>query len=103
MRNETKATSISRSVKLAVWLRDHEQCVVCDRPVHVSCACAHIVRRSQGGKGIEKNVVTLCPGCHRRYDEGGDYEKKKVMEHILEFFPDWTREQVIYKKGVQND
>ena len=105
MRAETAATSIPRSVRVAVWLRDGGECIICRRPVPVECACAHIVRRSQGGLGIEKNVVTLCPICHRELDEGKDADvfMAMVLAHIKEYFPDWKREQCIYHKGGNNE
>lgn len=101
MRAETKATAIPRSVKLAVWLRDRESCVLCHQPVPVECACAHVVRRSQGGRGVEQNIVTLCPACHREMDEGCDAKALKsiVVNYIKEFYPNWTEASVTYHKG----
>lgn len=68
MHKQTKATSIPKSVKEAVYERDGGRCILCGRnngePV------AHVIRRSQGGRGIEQNIVTLCPSCHRAFDEG---------------------------------
>ena len=102
MRNETKATKIPRAVKLAVWSRDGYCCVNCGAP---GLPEAHIVRRSQGGLGIEKNVVTLCRICHREMDEGRDSKivQDRVIKHIKQFYPDWDRNQCIYKKGDSND
>ena len=61
MHKMTKATSISKSVKKVVYKRDGGRCILCGRnngePV------AHVIRRSQGGRGIEQNIVTLCPSC----------------------------------------
>lgn len=101
IRAETKATAIPRSVKLAVWLRDRESCVLCRQPVPVECACAHIVRRSQGGKGVEQNIVTLCDRCHRETDEGKHAKEnmREIIKYIRGLYPDWSKEKVIYKKG----
>ena len=98
MRNETKATKIPRSVKLAVYARDHGCCVICGCP---GLPEAHIVKRSQGGKGVEQNIVTLCRQCHRELDEGRDRKTylKMVIDYISELYPGWSKEQVIYKKG----
>ena len=100
MRNETKMTKIPRAVKLAVWDRDGYCCVFCGAP---GLPEAHIVRRSQGGRGIEKNVVTLCRTCHRNMDEGRDSKiiYDHVVAHIKQFYPDWDRSQCIYKKGAK--
>lgn len=104
MRKETKATAIPRSVKMAVWLRDRGECVLCGTLLPVTCANAHIVRRSQGGRGIEKNIVTLCPTCHRETDEGrfAKINQQNLRTYIREFYPDWTEEQVKYHKGGNN-
>ncbi len=76
MHKMTKATSIPKSVKEAVYERDGGRCILCGcnngEPV------AHVIRRSQGGRGIEQNIVTLCPSCH---------------------YPGWTRENMIYRKN----
>ena len=104
MRRETKATratAIPRSVKLAVWHRDRESCVLCGHPVPEGCACAHIVRRSQGGRGIEQNIVTLCCRCHRELDGGilAKFYKKMVIQYISDLYPGWSEESVKYHKG----
>lgn len=101
MRSETKATQIPRSVKLAVWTRDGQRCAICGRAVPWTCANAHIVRRSQGGRGVEQNVFTACPICHRDHDEG-KYAKilqAQIIDYIKTLYPGWTRESVTYRKG----
>ena len=104
MRPETKATAISRTVKMAVWLRDGQECVICRRYAPIEWACAHIIRRSQGGRGIEQNIITLCPECHRALDEGKDAKqlRQMVVRYITELYPGWSREKVTYKKGGTN-
>lgn len=105
MRAETKATSIPRSVKLAVWLRDGKQCILCRRYAPIEWACAHIIRRSQGGRGIEQNIVTLCPECHREFDEGKNANicRQMIEKYISELYPGWSKNRVIYRKGDFND
>lgn len=108
MRNETKATGITPAVKMAVYRRDREQCVLCGsvygRPN------AHVVRRSQGGLGVEENVVTLCPDCHRAFDEGAGLDRlgrgwtrealyDYLVAYLKRFYPGWSRERVTYRKG----
>ena len=104
MRAETKATQISPSVKWAVWYRDNGECVLCGKPVDVYHANAHIVRRSQGGKGVEQNIFTACDECHRKHDEGRDAKnmQAEVIKYIRGLYPDWSKEKVIYKKGGNN-
>lgn len=102
MHRMTKATAIPASVKEKVAKRDTIDgyccCVLCGSPE--ALPNAHIVRRSQGGMGIEQNIVALCPKCHYALDEGKNRDKllEKVIEHIKQFYPDWTPESVTYKK-----
>ena len=108
MREETKATAIPPSVKKAVYIRDNGRCILCGSPYGEPVA--HVVRRSQGGKGIERNIVTLCPACHRSYDEGADLRRYgsgatreslycHLVAYLKGFYPDWNREDMIYHKG----
>lgn len=106
MHRETKRTMIPQSVKDAVNLRDNKRCVLCGRP---GDPVAHIVRRSQGGMGVEENIVTLCPACHRAYDEGAGLDRLGrgttreslyccLVAYLKGFYPDWSREDMIYHK-----
>ena len=110
MRAETRATAIPQAVKDVVKDRDGGLCVICRRP---GDPVAHVVRRSQGGMGIERNIVTLCPACHRAYDEGSNLWKYglgttreslycHLVAYLKGFYPDWNREDMIYHKGVGN-
>ena len=97
----SKACDISQKVKDLVWYRDRQRCVVCKRFVPKTCANAHYIKRSQGGLGIPKNIVTLCPNCHYEEDHG---QNTKFYESIIEDYlkgiygPNWNREDLIYKK-----
>ena len=74
MRKETKATKIPEKVKKAVWERDGGRCIVCLRPGNPWC---HFIPRSQGGLGIEENIVTLCDKCHNDFDQTEKQLRKK--------------------------
>lgn len=111
MHKMTKYTSIPPVVKRAVFLRDNGCCVLCGSPYGEPVA--HVVRRSQGGLGTERNVVTLCRGCHRAYDEGADLSRYGagttqeslycyLVAYLKGFYPDWNRADMIYKKGMDN-
>lgn len=108
MRKETKRTGIPGTVKEVVFARDDHKCVLCWSAEGVPNA--HVVRRSQGGLGVEQNIVTLCPACHRAFDEGAGLERLGrgttreslycyLVGYLRQFYPDWTRESVTYKKG----
>lgn len=61
---------------------------------------AHYIPRSQGGLGIEENVVTLCLGCHMRYDNGAGREQTKaeIKSYLEELYPEWDESKLTYKK-----
>lgn len=85
MLRRTKAVAISKQVKKAVYDRDREKCVWCGRYVPQDCASAHYIPRSQGGLGIEQNILTLCGDCHSEYDNGKHREKmKEYFRNYLE-------------------
>lgn len=98
MHKMTKAMAIPQRVKDGVTRRDGGLCVICHAP---GLPTAHIVRRSQGGRGIEQNIVTLCPHCHREFDEGRnrDAYEVRIIAYIKGFYPDWSREDMVYRKG----
>lgn len=98
MHKMTKATAISPAVKAAVFARDRGRCVVCGSPLGLPCA--HVVRRSRGGKGIEQNIVTLCPLCHSEFDEGRnrDAYEVKIIAYLKGFYPGWNRADMVCRK-----
>lgn len=53
--------------------------------------------------GIEQNIVTHCLTCHRLYDNYDPGVRKKTMEYVMECYPDWEKERVIYKKWMNNE
>lgn len=93
----TKATNISKKVKEIVYARDNGMCIVCGKQ---GLPNAHYVRRSQGGLGIEQNIVTLCLKCHSDFDNG---LKRKEIENIIKEYlkskyPDWNELDLGYDK-----
>ena len=93
-----RALDISPKVKKAVWERDGERCIFCGD--HRAMPNAHIVPRSQGGLGIEENVVTACIGCHHDMDHTDKREEmlQKGKDYLRGIYPDWSEEEVTYKK-----
>lgn len=93
-----RATDISKKVKEVVYARDFGLCVVCHRP---GIPNAHYKRRSQGGLGIEQNVVTLCQDCHTDFDNG--YKRLEIGEYIKNYLQsyygdEWNEESLVYNK-----
>ena len=93
----TKACEIPFKVKRYVWERDHHCCVLCGRPGNPD---AHFIPRSHNGKGVEENVVTLCPECHRDYDnsERRPEIRKALRAYLMAKYPDWDEEKLRYRK-----
>ena len=90
---------IPKKVKEKVWERDGHRCVGCGRWAPADWACAHYIARSQGGLGIEKNILTLCPECHYSYDNGVERRELKEVygEYLKRFYGDL--EGLTYRKG----
>jgi 5-methylcytosine-specific restriction endonuclease McrA len=110
MRNETRYTAIPAKVKQAVAIRDEVDgwpcCLICGTPAppsaYTAFSCAHFIPRSAGGKGVEENVITLCPRCHSMYDQGIDRGTTAayIEEYLKSKYPHWDKELLIYKKGI---
>lgn len=101
MSKRSKACDISSKVKEAVWNRDSQKCIYCGKWVPKTYANAHFIKRSQGGLGIEENIVTLCPECHYQEDYGLN---TKLYEDYIETYlkgiygANWDKSKLIYKK-----
>jgi 5-methylcytosine-specific restriction endonuclease McrA len=98
----TKACDISPKVRQAVGDRDGWICILCERP---GIPNGHYLPRSDGGLGIVENVVTLCPECHRLYDNGYDKDVNvrekmgaKIRVYLEEQYPGFPDEKRLYHK-----
>ena len=108
MNKRTRALGISIRVKEEVAERDsfdgHPNCILCGLPAPVNnrlaFSNAHYISRAQGGLGIEENVLTLCPNCHRRYDQTTDRAMLKPFfgRYLKEHYPEWDESKLVYKK-----
>ena len=113
MNDRTTALAIPRRVKEAVAKRDRADgwpcCILCGMPAPhlnlVAFSCAHYISRAQGGLGIEENILTLCPRCHREYDGERRQQLRPFLEHYLrEHYPDWDEKKLYYsKEGEHGD
>ena len=94
-----KACDITKKVKDRVWERDGGKCIICHS--RFAMPNSHYIRRSQGGLGIEENVVTMCQTCHMMYDQGIDREaiQSYTEKYLRSKYPDWNPEKLVYKKG----
>ena len=96
MKKRTKALAISPKVRSAVYERDG-WCVWCGC---IGFPEAHYIPRSQGGLGIEENILTLCRRCHYRFDHGPD--RKKMKEYLKAYlktkYPEWDESKLTYRR-----
>lgn len=81
MSKRRRACDISPKVRNAVEERDNYTCIHCGRR---GVGNSHYIKRSQGGLGVERNVVTHCYKCHYEYDHGKNSKiyKKRMKEHL---------------------
>lgn len=95
-----KALAISSKTKAIVYERDNGLCVVCGS--YEGLPEAHYIRRSRGGLGIEKNIVTLCRRCHDNFDFGTISERQQlddvIRQHLQSKYDDWNEEELYYDK-----
>lgn len=109
MRKDTKARHFTHQVKRRIAERDsfdgYTCCINCGQPAPPGASTAfsnaHFISRAQGGLGIEENGLTLCPECHRRYDQTTEREslRKYFREYLKERYPEWDEEKLYYRKG----
>ena len=106
MRKDTMARAFDTETKIAISVRDSIDewpcCVFCGAaaPGPLSWSNAHYISRAQGGLGIEQNGLTLCPACHRKYDQTTAREEMRgyFLEYLSEHYEDWSEDALIYRK-----
>jgi 5-methylcytosine-specific restriction endonuclease McrA len=110
MRKDTKARDFDRKAKLAIMERDKIDgwpcCIYCgaaapsdESPVWSN---AHFIARSQGGLGVQENGLTLCPACHRRYDQttARPGMREFFRKYLKSRYALWSEKSLIYRKGI---
>lgn len=97
MHKRTKALQIPMSVKRKVYERDGGCCIWCGCP---GDPVVHFIAKSQGGRGIEENIVCGCYFCHTQYDQTDQRERyrDKAREYLKSKYPDWDESNLYYKK-----
>lgn len=97
----TKELAISKKVKLAVWERDKHRCIFCGQLVPWNNANSHFIKRSQGGLGIEQNIMTNCDTCHKAFDDSKERNTWRLdyaEKYFKSKYKDWNKKDLIYKK-----
>lgn len=99
MQKRTKAVAITPQVRKRVEERDGYCCIFCGKAGRGE---AHLINRSQGGLGVEQNIVTVCRECHNGMDNGllTQIYREKAEAYLRGIYPDWDREKYIFKKGL---
>lgn len=97
----TIATDINNGVRERVKERDRHRCIFCFR--RNALQIAHIIPRSKGGLGVEKNLVCACQSCHFDMDYTSKRELmlKVAKEHIRRFHGSFDENEVIYRKDEE--
>lgn len=113
MHKDTLARSFPRKVKEEIAERDSVDgwpcCVMCGAAappspngISIAWSNAHFISRAQGGLGVTENGLTLCPKCHRRYDQTTD--RKAIREYLRGYLEskhaDWDEGDLYYEKGM---
>lgn len=98
----TMACEIPNEVKWKVWERDGMSCLWCGKRGDPWC---HYIPRSQGGLGIEENILTLCCECHFKYDHTPNRQKMKAFfkGYLEGKYDNWSEDKLIYRKGANNE
>ena len=112
MRKDTKARAFSLEVKREIAARDSIDgwpcCLWCGAaaPEETAWSNAHFIGRAQGGLGVAENGLTLCPICHRRYDQTTDrpqmraYFRGYLEDKYKEMGREWDESSLVYRKGA---
>ena len=99
MHKRTKATAITPKVRQAVEERDGHCCIFCGR---LGRGEGHYIKRSQGGLGIEENIITVCRACHFQMDDGFSRELYliKARDYLKRHYSEWDESKLVYRKGL---
>lgn len=98
MQKRTKATDIPPKVKKIVEEREGGVCLFCGSPN--ARGEAHVIARSQGGLGIEQNIICICRRCHDLMDNSTyrEHYVNRAKEYLKSKYPDWNEEDLVYNK-----
>ncbi len=107
MRNDTKAQNFTKAVKTEIAERDSFDgwpcCIRCGLPApeRLAFSNVHFIPRSHGGLGIPQNGLTLCPACHRRYDQTAHraQDQAKFRAYLQSKYDGWNEEELVYRRN----
>ena len=79
---------ISNELRKAVYRRDNYRCALCDSPRSIQIH--HVMKRSQGGKNDQQNLITLCMYCHA-----------VIHGTRLPDYPEWMNQEELSRAAVE--
>lgn len=98
MSERKKNTDIDSRSRNEVHERDRRRCVYCgrtDKPIEL----AHFISRTQGGKGVPQNLISLCIDCHRSFDGAGRNDMRDFLaDYLKSHYPGWNEQDQIFRK-----
>ena len=98
----TRCLAVSKEVRARVAKRQEIEGVPCCiiSGLSDSLEAAHYIPRSQGGLGIERNIVLLNHDIHYAFDHGDKREEygKRIREYLQSQYPDWNEDDLYYQK-----
>ena len=116
MNKRTKALNYTKETAYKVAERDNHECIFCKMGYHLEGINksglgsiiydpAHFINKSQGGLGIEENLVLLCRYHHTLLDNGNKglrLEMLSIMEEYLKsLYTGWNKANLVYRKWNQ--
>lgn len=108
MRKDTRARSFTIRDKQRIADRDSIDgwpcCIWCGTPApeELVWSNAHYISRAQGGLGIPENGLTLCPICHRNYDQTTARKPMREFfrEYLMRRHEGWREENLVYRGHI---
>ena len=116
MHDRTKAGIFTNKARKAIYMRDLAMnaphvCYFCKIGYKMDKAdvystsiyeTMHIIPKSQGGLGIEKNGIIGCKYHHMMFDNGNNgsrAEMRKLIEQYMkDIYRNWNTEELTYSK-----
>lgn len=90
---------ISKTRRLAIYLRDEFRCVYCQRDLHQlpprQVTLDHLLPQSQGGTHADRNLVTACFDCNSR-------RQHEKWVRFARQFPGAVERVVLLRRRVPN-
>lgn len=112
MSKRSKACAFDRKTRQKIFERDGG-CIFCQMWYHMPKEVVfelsildtmHIINRSQGGLGVEKNGVCGCRYHHNLLDNGSKGLRPEMLNIIKSYmqrhYPDWDESSLVYKNGA---